>query len=442
MQTIVRALRTGFVLAVLLWSVGDVAGAQGRGRLYWVTVDQGLTAPGAAHVRRVLGEAEAARATALVVELRGGGSIGAAWPLARELYAAQVPVVVWIGPRGAEGGPVGTLLLAASDVAAMAPGATVGFAAPLVDVPAGFSDTTQQLVVDDAVTQVSAWARERGRNAAWLEQAVRSGAIVDAEQAIGLDPPAIDVVATAEELPVALQGRQLTRDGQTLTLDTLGAQIRRATPSFWEALAQFVAIPTVAFLLFVLGGIALTLELTTPGLGVPGATGAIMVVAALAGFWLGEVRPLAVALLVGGMLLVGLEQLVSAHGGLAVAGTVLIVLGALFLVDTSRSPGMGVSIVVVGGVALALGTAVLGLVAVASRVREQRPVTGQDALLGKLAEVRQPVAPEGQVFVNGALWSAWTDQGHFGAGELVEVAGVDGLRLYVRRVEDVMIENQ
>ncbi len=96
---------------------------------------------------------------------------------------------------------------------------------------------------------------------------------------------------------------------------------------------------------------------------------------------------------------------------------------------------MGVSFVVMGGVALALGAAVLGLLALATRVRGQRPVTGHHALLGRLAEVRQPIAPEGMVFVDGALWSAWTDQGQIGPGELVEVAGVDGLRLYVKRVE-------
>jgi len=433
---IAPAVRSAYVLALLCLLAAGTASAQGRGRLYWVTVDQGLSVPAADRVRRALGQAEAANATALVVELRSGGSLNAAWPLARALYAARVPVVVWVGPRGADGGPVGTLLLAAADVAAMAPRATVGFAAPLVDVPAGFSEATQQLVVDDAAMQLAAWARERGRNAAWLERAVRSGAIIDAEQAIELEPPVVDVVASAEELPAALQGRQITVGEAEATLETFGARIQRVTPSFWEGLGQFLAIPTVAFLLFVLGGIAIALELTTPGLGIPGATGAIMIVAALVGFWLGDVRPLAVLVLVSGMVLVGLEHVVAAHGGLALTGTVLIVFGALFLVDTSRAPGMGVSLVVVGGVALALGAAVLGLLALATRVREQRPVTGRDALLGRLAEVRQPVAPEGLVFVDGALWSAWTDQGQFGAGELVEVAGIDGLRLYVKRVEE------
>jgi membrane-bound serine protease (ClpP class) len=74
------------------------------------------------------------------------------------------------------------------------------------------------------------------------------------------------------------------------------------------------------------------------------------------------------------------------------------------------------------------------MVVLAVRARQQRPTTGQDALVGQLAEVRRPLAPEGYVFVNGALWSAWTDQGPLQSGELVEVVAVDGLRLFVRPI--------
>ncbi len=71
----------------------------------------------------------------------------------------------------------------------------------------------------------------------------------------------------------------------------------------------------------------------------------------------------------------------------------------------------------------------------AVQVGSRRPVTGQETLIGQIAEVRRPLTPEGMVFVNGALWIAWTDQGPFEVGDLVEVAGIDGLRLYVRGLE-------
>lgn len=422
---------------VLLALLPSLTSGQAPGTVYSVTVGQGLTSPAAATVRSALNEAEAAGATALIVTVEGGGSLPQAWGLAREIAEAQIPVVVYVAPRDAEGGAVGTLLIAASHVAAMAPGARIGFAARLVDVPAGFSDSTQQLLVDDAVQQLNEWARNRGRNAAWFEQAARTGAIIDAEDAQQLQPPVIDLVATDDELLTALQGRRVTlANGDQRTLETLGAQVRRINPSPLEALGQMLATPTIAFVLFVLGGIGLYLELATPGVGIPGVTGALLIIAALVGFALAEVRPLAVLLLAGGLIVVGLEHVATSHGGFTLAGVVLLVLGALFLVDPARSPGLQVSYVAIGGVALGLSSAAAALLTLAVRVRSQKPRTGKESLVGQLAEVRQAIAPEGMVFVHGALWSAWTDDDPIAAGEFVEIMGVDGLRLQVRRLRD------
>ncbi len=428
---------TCIFIGILAFGVSVLpAFTQARGQLYYVTIDEGLTIPAAGLVRRALREAEAAGATALVVELRGGGSLSATWPLARELAEARVPIVTYIAPRGVRSGPVGTLLTTASHVAVMAPGASMGFAGPLVDVPANFSASTQQLVVDDAVKQLTNWARERGRNADWIEQAAREGAIIDAERARQLEPPVIDAVASEDELLTSLQGRRVRlANGDERNLELLGAQIQRVSPTVWERLGQLIALPTIAFVLFVVGGIAIYLELATPGVGVPGIAGALLVIAALIGFALGEVRPLAVLMLAAGLVLVGLEHVVMSHGGMTLAGVVLLVLGALFLVDPARSPGLAVSYGAIAGVAVMLMAAAAGLVALAVRVRTRQPVTGQESLVGQVAEVRRPIAPEGMVFMNGALWSAWSDQGPMHEGELVQVAGVEGLRLYVRKLD-------
>ena len=438
MNILRKAWFVPWLLAWLLLSLlPQESAAQSQRQVYYVSAERGLTTPSIGFVRRALREAEAANATALVVEVHGGGSLSGTWPLARELANARVPVVAYIAPRGGRSGPIGTLLVSSAHVAAMAPGSTIGFAEPLIDIPAGFSASTQQLVVEDVVKELTGWAQSRAHNPDWVEQAARTGAIITAEQAQSLNPPVIDLVATEDELLTSLQGRQVTlASGETRTIQTLGAAVRQVEPTIWESLGQLIAIPSVAFVLFVLGGIALYLELANPGVGIPGIAGAILVIAALVGFVLGEVRPLAVVLLAAGLVVVGLEHIVLSHGGFTVAGLILLVLGALYLVDTDRTPGLDVSYLVIGGVSLVLGGAAAGLVTLAVQVRSRKPVTGRDALIGQIAEVRQPIAPEGMVFVQGALWSAWTDEGPFAAGEFVEIAGVEGLRLYVRRVAD------
>jgi membrane-bound serine protease (ClpP class) len=414
----------------------SAAGAQDRGPIVEVVVDRGLTPPAVSHVRRALREATAAEATALVINLRnGGGVLDSAWELARELAAADVPVVVWIGPGPVPGGPTGALLLAASDIAAMAPDSTAGFALPLASVEGRFSLQTRQLVLEEVVQESVAWQRDRGRNAEWIERAVRAGAIVDAQRARAMDPPVIDLVAAdGEELVTALHGRTVATAEASRSLDTLGTARVAIGRGALEWLAQTLAVPTVAFLLFVLGAVAIYLEATAPGTGVPGVSGVVLVIAAFYGFYQAEVRLAAVLLLSAGMVLVGLEHVVMAHGGLTVAGLLLLVAGAFWLVDPARTPGLGVEPLAVAGTAGMLLLAVGVLVALAVRVRHREPVTGKEALIGQIAEVRQALDPEGQVFVAGALWSAWSDEGPVPVGDLVEIAGIENLRLYVRRI--------
>jgi membrane-bound serine protease (ClpP class) len=433
---IAHTRRWPWLMLLILTFGSSLSQAQTARAVYYVTVDNALSAPAAGLVRRALEEAEAADAVALIVEVRDGGSLRTAWSLAREIEAAEVPVVTYIAPRGTRSGPVGTLLVTASHIAAMAPGSEIGFAQPLTNVSAGFSSSTQQLVLDEVTQQVVGWARARGRNADWVERAVQRGATITAEDARTLDPPVIDLVASSDELLTSLQGRRVTlANGEDRTLETFGAEVRQVSPSVWETFGQLLALPTVAFTLFVLGSIAIYLEFANPGVGIPGIGGGLMIIAALVGFVLGEVRPLAVIMLAAGLVLVGLEHVATSHGGFTLAGLVLVVLGALYLVDPARTPGVGVSLLTVGGVAVLLGGAAAGMLTLALRTRGHRPLTGQESLVGQLADVRQPLAPEGFVYVNGALWSAWTDQGPIPAGEIVEVLAVDGLRLYVRPLE-------
>ncbi len=162
-------------------------------------------------MQRALQEAVSADASAFIVQITDSGSVlGSAWTLARALHDAPIPVVVWIGPGPVVGGPSAALLLAASDIAVMAPGSSAGFAYPLASTPAGFSNQTRQLLVDDVVREVANWQSEHGRNQEWLERAVRSGAILDAERARSLDPPVIDLIASSfDELQLGLTGRQI-----------------------------------------------------------------------------------------------------------------------------------------------------------------------------------------------------------------------------------------
>jgi membrane-bound serine protease (ClpP class) len=142
---------------------------------------------------------------------------------------------------------------------------------------------------------------------------------------------------------------------------------------------------------------------------------------------------LAIALLVVAVLLF----IAEAHAPTTILG----LLGVAALVGAGfawRDAGhdLPVAAIVVAGVILA------GFVVFASRkalaAHRDEPVrTGSEELVGAIAEVREPLDPSGQVFIQGALWHArTTDGGEIGPGNRVRVKAVDGLTLEVEPVPD------
>jgi membrane-bound serine protease (ClpP class) len=68
------------------------------------------------------------------------------------------------------------------------------------------------------------------------------------------------------------------------------------------------------------------------------------------------------------------------------------------------------------------------------KARREPVRTGYEEMIGVTAEVRVPLAPEGQVFAEGALWRARAidGSGELRTGDRVRVESVDGLTLLVR----------
>jgi len=62
--------------------------------------------------------------------------------------------------------------------------------------------------------------------------------------------------------------------------------------------------------------------------------------------------------------------------------------------------------------------------------------TGSEALVGARGEAREEIAPEGMVYVRGALWRAIAEGGPIHAGAPVRVVGRKGLQLQVAAQEN------
>ena len=109
---------------------------------------------------------------------------------------SEIPVIVYISPRGARAASAGVFIALSSHILAMSPGTNIGAAHP-VALMGTMDKTMEEKIVNDAASYIKSIAEERGRNAKWAEDAVRKSVSVTAEEALNLK--IIDVISLISE---------------------------------------------------------------------------------------------------------------------------------------------------------------------------------------------------------------------------------------------------
>ncbi len=301
-------------------------GTEGRGRIVYVVPIEGMVDLGQApFLQRVLGEAQAAGAAAVVLEVNTfGGRVDAAVQMRDALLDSPLRTIAFVNKRAISAGAL--ISLAAREVV-MAPGATLGAAAPVkVGGTGGGALPVEEKTVSYVRKEFRATAEARGRPPLVAE------AMVDADVAIpGVnDKGKLLTLTTTEALRLKVADRQADTLAQALEGAGLGgAQLRRATPNWAENVVRTLTQPLVASLLVTVAMVGLLLELQTPGLGLPGALGLTALGLVLWGHWLAQLAGLEVLLVVAfGVVLIALEVLVLPGFGIAgVLGLAALVAG-------------------------------------------------------------------------------------------------------------------
>ncbi|HEX5441980.1 MAG TPA: NfeD family protein [Ktedonobacterales bacterium] len=202
--------------------------------------------------------------------------------------------------------------------------------------------------------------------------------------------------------------------------------------------APVLADPNVVYVLFILGIIGLVGEFHHPGTILPGLVGGIALVLALLGFIVLGVNWIAVALVALAAVLFVAEAHTSGFGLLGLGGILAFVAGSLLLFtpfwgQAQASSDNHVSPWLIALSAIALGGYVAIVLRAVLRSRHLPSRSGREALLGKEGVAISDLTPRGTVRAAGEDWSAVADIGPIQAGEAVEVIGVEGITLRVRR---------
>jgi membrane-bound serine protease (ClpP class) len=361
-----------------------------------------------------------------------GGLDSSTREMVKDIIDAPMPVIAYVSPDGARAASAGLFIVQASDVATMAPQTNIGSATPVTIGPGETDEVLGRKIENDAAAYARALADAHGRNGRLAAEMVTDAVNRTAEESLraGL----IDAVASSErELLDELDGFRV-RGPKAQRLATSGLEIQSHDMPLQYELLQIIVNPTIAYLLLMVGLVGLAIELFAGGSTiVPGVLGAISLLLGLYGTAQLPVTLVGILLLVLGVAMIIAEAHLPTGGLVGAAGVAALVASGLLLYNTdSDAFEVSVPVVVVTGVLLG------GFIAFAAQrtVRaHRRPVlTGWEEMVGAIGEVRQPLDPLGQVFVEGALWRARPadDATSVDRGYRVRVESVDGLTLVVR----------
>ena len=245
----------------------------------------GVVNPMAAqYVHRVVTAASDQNAALLVLTIDTPGGLDSSMrQMVQDLLNSGVPSVAYVSPSGARAGSAGVFVAEAANVLAMAPGTNIGAAHPIQGGGDDIPGDLRLKITNDAAAYIASIAKQRGRNDAWVQDAVRQSVSLDAPQAV--DEHVADLLAP--DLPAllaAIEGRNVTTSAGAVTIHVAGAEVRPLDPQLVEVVAQKVFDPTIAYLLMTIGFFAILIELFHPGALVPGVTGVVCLVLSFVGF--------------------------------------------------------------------------------------------------------------------------------------------------------------
>src|SRR5919197_66748 len=386
-----------------------------------VKVDGVIARPVADYLIGSLDDAERRGAT-VVVQLNTPGTLDvSAVRLADRVFRADVPVIVWVGSPGSHAAGGGLLLVYASSYAVTSPGSGIGPLDPL-DLVAN-ADRSER---DRALALIRRWSAERGRDSSFASSGREAPGVVVLRRHV-----VEDFATSIGNLLEKLDGTRVRTAAGPVTLHTnphsVILRFHELGPG--RRILHAVASPVAIYVLLVLGLAGIAFELTQAGIGIAGIAGTVALGLAVYGLIVVPFSPLGLGLFLGGQALLAADLLLRRLDVLTLLGMAAFVAGSV-LAFGQLAPAIDVPIWLI--VLAAIGCLLYYgfALTVAQRSRE-RITTTQRGLVGLVGEARGPLAPDGPVFVKGALWRGKAMDGPIRAGTRIRVRRVEGLVLRV-----------
>jgi len=400
-----------------------------------LTINGPISPVSASRLEKALDIAIKEKRECLIIQLDTPGGLDTSMrQMIKAMLNSEIPVVVYVSPKGARAASAGVFITLAAHIAAMAPGTNIGAAHP-VALGMQMDEETKEKVVNDAVAYIKSIAEKQGRNAQWAEEAVRKSVSVTETEALKLG--IIDVVAdNLSELLEKIDGKKVKFPKTVLVLKTKKAQVHFIPLSFREKFLQVLADPNIAYILMMIGILGILMEFLHPGVLLPGVVGATCLILSFFSFQIIPFNAAGLFLIILGVILFVLEIEITSYGALTIGGIIALVLGSLMLVDPSA---LYISIslrYIIFATVMIFGFFVFVITYVV-KARIKRPVTGLEGMIGEEGVAKTDLNPYGKVWIWGEMWNARIESNEeiIGKGEIVKVTKIEGMKLIVKKKE-------
>jgi membrane-bound serine protease (ClpP class) len=416
------------LLLTIAWhgSYADTPVPAVQKEIYILKINDAISPGVADFIKTGIEKANDDGAACLIIELDTPGGLAESMrTIIKAILASRIPVVVYVSPGGARAASAGVMITMAADIAAMAPGTNIGAAHPVGAGGKEIDKTMSEKVVNDMVAHAKSVAEQRGRNAEWVEKAIRESVSVTETEA--LEKNIIDLIAKdTDDLIKQINGREI-KDKERLNL--VGAAKKVLQETFRTKVLKTISDPNIAYILLMIGLAGLYFELSHPGAIFPGVIGGICIVLAFFALQALPINYAGVLLILLAIVFFIMEMKITSYGLLSVAGIVSLLLGSLMLFEAS-SPEFRLSWSVLLPTMLLVSGFFVVVAGLVFRAQVSTPKTGVSGLVGEIGVVKSAIRPDGKVFVHGELWNA-TAKEPILEGTKVSVVKVDNLVLEV-----------
>lgn len=434
-----RLLAVVLLSAMAAFSGLSVAHAEpSSGEIVVLEASGPVVPPLAGYIARGLEDADLRNAEAVVLVLdTPGGNVGVTNQIVQNIQTSDVPVVVFVGPRGALAGSAGLLITLAGHASAMAPGTAIGASSPVDGSGGDLPTTIEQKQKEILSAQARSLAERRGEAAKQIaSEAVTDARAVSASEA--LEAGLVDFVAeNVDDVLRQIDGMTVEVNGRERTLHTADVTEVGVAMNRLESLLMLLTNPNIVSILLSIGTLAIIVEIRTPGGWVSGALGVTCVGLALYGLGVLPVNWLGIVFIIMAFVLFILEVQTATTGALAAAGVISLAAGTIILFSQPEMAPFGrISIPLVIGQSIFIGAIFAFVLTFALRAQRLQPTTGYEGLVGQTGRVTQTLDPVGMVQVWGERWRAEAVDGAvIPSGREIEVVEAGKMRLRVRQIE-------